>query len=746
MHGLDSGPIAHGDIKLSNILVNSDETALICDFGRSRQPRDPSNEVILSSSSPFAGTVRYMSPELLVPESARPSTAADMWAYGCVALEILCRIQPYNETSSDVVVAEMIRSGRIPSDRPRGARGSLINDTLWSVLSSCWRAQDWRPTAEGFLEELNRMLHSGEVPSSPLLMDAIPRAENEPIPAWPSEIKDMRGQIKENSIAVHSRSPRATVWRAWTSTNYSVVIKVPRLNANLDNQVRHDQLEYIFRKIVSSRYGVHHPSIIDFLGITSEFSPHEGLVFEMCFEWTLEQYRMQNPMIPDTYTRSGHLYPNYYSLICDVIEGLRYMHGYPIPISHGDLTPSNISVDGQGKAKISVISFGRILAALPLDATVTSTANSGLAFRWISPELITASIPQPTTESDMWMFGCISFWLLTLQEPYASINRDDLAGIEIMRGRPPATLVSAYHLDTWITNGLWGAIARCWRQDPLQRPSATEFTRILERLEGRSIQWLPLNVTDLAGKVQFDLSKRQERNQIARHQSVWRRFSDAKSEILEEVDVKMGLYEATYTPKWYSRSTSVVIRAGFDFEFRANAVGALYSSIRHEVSLMAQIDHPSIHKLLGIDTSPTHTHLPDMVFEPLSQLTLQLVISQNTASYGERVKILRDVALAVTYLHEHSGGSIAHGDIQPANIFVLPDGKAKLANFTCAFQYISGQLKSSLQWSEVASTPSRPSLYCSPEFRDPFLFPTLAGDVWSFGVVVLAVGKFHSSR
>ncbi|KAG8712864.1 hypothetical protein FRC11_013966 [Ceratobasidium sp. 423] len=87
MHGMDSGPIAHGDIKSSNILVNSDETALICDFGRSCQQNDSPNEVILSSSSPFGGTVRYMSPELLVPDTARPSPAADMWAYGCVALE-----------------------------------------------------------------------------------------------------------------------------------------------------------------------------------------------------------------------------------------------------------------------------------------------------------------------------------------------------------------------------------------------------------------------------------------------------------------------------------------------------------------------------------------------------------------------------------------------------------------------------------------------------------------------------------
>ncbi|KAJ1299401.1 hypothetical protein OPQ81_011082 [Rhizoctonia solani] len=720
MHGLDSGPIAHGDIKLSNILVTSDETALICDFGRSRHSvgDDQSNEVMLSSSSSFG--------------------AADMWAYGCVALEILCRIQPYNEATSDVVVAELIRSGRPPSDRPRGPRGSLINDSLWNVLSSCWQTQHWRPTAQVFLEQLTRMLHAGEVPSSPIPMDVFPRILSEPIPPWPREIKDLKDQLKETTFAVRSRSLRATVWRAWTVEYRSVVVKVPRINASLENQARHDHLEYVFRKVVSSRHGIHHPNIIDFLGITSGFSPHEGLVFEECFRWSLKEYRVRKTMIPDTYARSGDLSPNYYSLICDILEGLRYMHGHPIPISQGDLTPENISVDIEGRAQISLISFGRIISSLPHNAAVTATVESVLAFRWMSPELVTSNNPQPTTESDMWMFGCVCFWLLTLQEPYASTNRDDLAGTEIMRGHPPATLASAYHMDTWITNGLWGAIGRCWRQDPLQRTSATDFMKLLAALEGRKINWLPLSVTDLAGKVRFNFSERQERNLITTHQSIWRRFGDTKYDIWEEALVELGLYKATYVPKWYSKSTNVVIKAAYPSKTKGNDVEALSSAIRHEVALMSQIEHPCIHKLLGIDSSPTHTYLPDMVFEPLSELSLQLLLGQGGAGYTKSIEILIDVASALTYLHQHIGGSIAHGDIQPANIFILPNGRAKLANFTCAFQYISGQTASTLQWSETIAVPLQPTLYLSPESRDLSAFPTSAGDVWSFGVVMLS--------
>ncbi|CAE6500714.1 unnamed protein product [Rhizoctonia solani] len=738
----------HKIVPQSNILVNSDEAALICDFGRSRQSNDQPNETVLSSSSPFAGTMRYMSPELLNPGSARPSTAADMWAYGCVALEILCRVQPYHETTSDVVVAELIRSGQPPSDRPRGPRGSLINDALWNVLSSCWQAQDWRPTAHIFLEDLTRMLNNGEVPRSPVFMNAFTNTGSEPIPPWSQEIPDLNSQMNSSSFMVLSRSIRSTVWMASGLDFPDVAIKVPRLNSSIDNQPRHDRLEYIFRKVASSRYGVRHPNIIGFLGITSGFSPHEGLVFEVCFEWNLISYFREKVVVQEKYSRSTDPYPTTHSIMCDILEGLRHMHGYPIPIPQGDLTPENISIDIHGRAKISLISFGRMLASLPQNAAVTATMESILPFRWMSPELLIDGSQQPATESDMWAFGCVCFWILTRKEPYASMNRDDIAGTEIIRGHPPATLADVFYRSTWITNGLWNTIARCWRHDPLQRPTATTFLKLLIQLEGREITWLPVDIVDLAGKLKSNSSRLQQHNPIARLQFVWKRFSRTDSRIIEEVHFKMALYEATYTPKWYLKATSgwkVIAKAGFESELSARAREALYSAAQNEIGLLAQINHPSIQKLLGIDSSSTHAHMPDMIFQSLSQVTLDHSLSRGLKSFNEITQILIDVASAITYLHGHTNGGIAHGDVQPANIFILPNGKVELANFTCAFQYVLGQPTSSRRLSETIVVPVQPSLYSSPESRDPLQFPTLAGDVWSFGVVVLSVSLFDPS-
>ncbi|CAE6454146.1 unnamed protein product [Rhizoctonia solani] len=671
MHGFKSGSIAHGDINLSNILVTANETALICDFGRSRQPHDKpiANEVIISNSSPFVGTVRYMSPELFVSNAARPTPAADMWAYGCVALEVLCRIPPYHETTSDMVIAELIKNGRLPSERPRGPRGSLINDKLWNVLTSCWQAQDWRPTAHIFLEQLTIMLQSGEVPSSPVPVDIFPRVATGPMPPWPSELDDLNDLLGEKSQM--ASSVRSTVWMTTLSSsqaNCIVVIKVPRLNASTQNQERHDHLRYILRRVVADRYGVRHPNIVNLLGIASGFSPYEGLVFEYCSHRNLVVYFKENWVRQTEYARPPAPEANAYSLMCDILEGLKYMHGYPVPIPQGDLTP-----------------------------------------------------------------------ILTGLKPYTSHRRDDFAGAESVRGQPPATLANVDYSRAWITNGIWGTIGRCWRRDPLLRTSAGEFLKILKDLEGRKIPWLPLNVTDLTGKVKLPSGQRHSENQIATYASTWKRFRYEGQVLEEDVQLKMAMYRATYAPKWYSKTTPVAIKAGYDFSELDQQ--ALITSIRREISLMAQIDHPRIQKLIGIDSN--NMHIPDMVFEFDSQTTFDSVLSQGTGTTHEYAQILRDLMTAIAYLHKHENGSIAHGDIQPANILVLPDGSARLGNFTCSFQYLSGLPTSPGVLSTTVSTPQRSPIYCDPDYyrqgdgTRPVL-PTIAGDIWSFGIVVLS--------
>ncbi|KAH7337879.1 kinase-like domain-containing protein [Rhizoctonia solani] len=169
---------------------------------------------------------------------------------------------------------------------------------------------------------------------------------------------------------------------------------------------------------------------------------------------------------------------------------------------------------------------------------------------------------------------------------------------------------------------------------------------------------------------------------------------------------------------------------------------SLLASIRHEITIMSQLDYPHIVKLLGIDSS--YTRGPAMIFELCSGITLNKFLDQSPLDFRDGFKLIKCLTLALGYLHEHKSGAIAHGDIQPANIYVLPDGQAKLTNFTCAFQYVSGEPTIGKPLSSTISTPLLPSLYFEPQCynkkpQDRLHLPTTAGDIWSLGSIILSM-------
>ena len=83
-----------------------------------------------------------------------------------------------------------------------------------------------------------------------------------------------------------------------------------------------------------------------------------------------------------------------------------------------------------------------------------------------------------------------------------------------MRGLPPGSIERIDRANTlgermiiaressWITNGTWSMVSKCWTVDPLQRPSARVFLSFMNGLGGRGQSWMPVGVKDLAGKVE----------------------------------------------------------------------------------------------------------------------------------------------------------------------------------------------------------------------------------------------------
>ena len=143
----------------ANILIDRDGHARIGDFGLLIILSD-STHPTTTSSSKSAGTLRWMSPELLDPErfgskNGRPTKGSDCYALGMVILEALTGQVPFPSCNYLVVMRKVVGGER--PERPQGPEAAWFTDDLWGTLEQCWSPKpELRPTLVAVSECLER--------------------------------------------------------------------------------------------------------------------------------------------------------------------------------------------------------------------------------------------------------------------------------------------------------------------------------------------------------------------------------------------------------------------------------------------------------------------------------------------------------------------------------------------------------------------------------------------------------------
>ncbi|KAK6243428.1 hypothetical protein QUC31_009837 [Theobroma cacao] len=151
-------------------------------------------------------------------------------------------------------------------------------------------------------------------------------------------------------------------------------------------------------------------------------------------------------------------------------------------------------------------------------------------------------------------------------------------------------------------------------------------------------------------------------------------------------------------------------------------------SFKREVAGLSRIRHPNLVSMLGCCIEDDEQYLV-LEYCPAGNLAQHLLRNDSGLTWEKRVKILRDCAFALRYLHHYMDGCIVHRDIKLTNILLTEDFEPKLSDFGLAKML---GIEESQVFTDVRGTIG----YMDPEYMTNAKL-TCASDIYSFGIVAL---------
>ena len=209
--------------------------------------------------------------------------------------------------------------------------------------------------------------------------------------------------------------------------------------------------------------GLHHPCIVQFLGVCFEQgSPLPVLVMEY-LHTTLSACLERYGVLPKEIS---------YGILRDVTLGLWYLHELSPPIVHRDLSANNVLLTSNMNAKLSDLGVAKILNLTPARMTqMTQTKAPGTPC-YMPPEALMAK-PKYTSKIDIYSYGVLIIHTLCGRWPFP--GEAFLPDPRNPGGVIPASEVerrAEYLQEIGNDHPLMGLIRQCLSNMPAQRPEA----------------------------------------------------------------------------------------------------------------------------------------------------------------------------------------------------------------------------------------------------------------------------------
>ncbi|KAG9310096.1 kinase-like domain-containing protein [Chiua virens] len=252
----------------------------------------------------------------------------------------------------------------------------------------------------------------------------------------------------------------------WGPKPTVVVVKCPK---NVYEESDIARVRNMFEKEYRTWRRLSHRNVLPLIGVTHQLDIPCFITLWMD-EGPLTDFIRRN--------HSQHTMERKLTILHEVASGLQYLHHSGV--IHGDLTGSNILVDGLGRIFIS--DFG--LSFTFLDASESGTSRIG-AYRWAANELFVLpdlenSRPIPNKSSDIYSFGCVLWQVLSGQIPFHHVSRETQVIILKYQGKNPLD-----ERPSDLSSTHWEFLQSAWSKKSEDRPSSDQaLAFVRQELEG----------------------------------------------------------------------------------------------------------------------------------------------------------------------------------------------------------------------------------------------------------------------
>jgi serine/threonine-protein kinase len=198
-HAHDAG-LVHRDVKPANVVVRSDGSATIVDFGVARAHEGTE----LTEHGSVVGTASYLAPELAA--GGQVTAAADLYSLGAVLFEAVTGGPPHRVSS----LAELVAAGARPTPPRLREVAAGIPPGLDEAVARCLEPDPADRPASA--KEVARLLEADDSPTA--VLDTLV------LPPSPAERAEHRTWNRKRAALVSVAAAAALVaagWAAWAS-------------------------------------------------------------------------------------------------------------------------------------------------------------------------------------------------------------------------------------------------------------------------------------------------------------------------------------------------------------------------------------------------------------------------------------------------------------------------------------------------------------------------------------------------